>query len=331
MLGIESLYYRPRLIHVGVTSIAALVLSGCEVANMPMLNPVGDVTTAEYELLKISTFVMSVIGLPIILATLWVVWRYRASANNEDFETKFDHSSLINKVTFFVPLLTIFALGTLTWVYTHRLDPYRPRNDGSNLPPYEIQAVSLDYKWLFIYPDKSVAIVNELVAPIGRAVTIRVTSDPMMTSIFIPSLISQIYAMTGMETRANFMAPTPAVLDGANAMYSGPQFEKQRFKVRLVPMAQFQSWLQLVAGGAPIVSQGGDIKSEPLLDFARYRKLAERTPGYPITAFNKVEPGLFQRIVQQYEPRYRMNPLPMAPQKSANNSNATTTSSHSRH
>lgn len=276
---------------------------------MPMLNPASDVTTIELQLFKLSALVMTLIGVPIILGIFWIVWRYRMREGHTGYDPTFDHSPLINKVTFFVPLLTIVALGTLTWVYTHRLDPYRPRQDPAGRLPYEIQAIALDYKWLFIYPEAGVATVNELAAPAGRAVTIRLSSDPMMTSLFIPALVSQIYAMTGMETRANFLAAAPGEFEGANAMYSGPEFYLQRFRTRILAAQDFDGWLRSVAGGQ---LDGAAAPPEALLDFARYRKLAERTPGAPVMAFKGVEPYLFEKVLRQFDPAYRMNPLPAA-------------------
>ncbi|WP_251358457.1 ubiquinol oxidase subunit II [Kangiella sp. TOML190] len=282
------------------------LLSSCSKANMPMLNPVGQVAESEYELLVISTLIMACIIVPVIIATLWIAWRYRASNDKAKYDPEFEDSKPINMVTLFVPMLTILALGTVTWIYTHRLDPYRPL--GGDERPYEIQAVSLDYKWLFIYPEEGVATVNQLVAPTGRPVTIRITSDPMMTSIFIPAIISQIYAMPGMETRANFLAPEPTVLEGANAMYSGPGFSKQRFLMHLLTPDEFQAWADNV-GSANNVIGDAEVTQESRLNFERYEQLVERTEGYPITYFSSTEPELFSRIVQKYMPHYSMKPL----------------------
>ena len=194
-------------------------------------------------------------------------------------------------------------LGALTWVYTHRLDPYRPM--PGNGRPYEIQAISLDYKWLFIYPEEGVATINELVAPTGRPVTLRMTSDPMMTSIFIPGLISQIYTMPGMETRANFMAHSPAVRQGANAMYSGPGFEYQRFKTRLVSPEEYSAWIAAVKQG-----RAGSEKNVALLDWAVFNTLLPQSTVNPVTHYASVEPDLFQRAIRKYMPHYQLKPLP---------------------
>lgn len=286
-----------------------LAAGGCSPVSMPILNPQGHVGKTEYELFVMVVTVMAVVLLPVIVGILWIAWHYRSSTPRDDYDPDFTSSKLISGVTLFVPLCTIAVLATINWIYTHKLDPYRPL--GGAEQPYEIQAVSLDFKWLFIYPEAGIATVNQLVAPTGRPVTIRITSDPMMTSIFIPGLISQIYAMPGMETRANFLADTPDQREGANAQYSGPGFDKQRFITHILEPAAFAEWTKGVAEGKSL--QGaGEAKIEDTLDMARYKQLSKRTASEPITYFKAVSPDLFEGVVRQYMPHYHMNPLPTA-------------------
>jgi len=282
------------------------ILPACSTAGMPMLNPIGTVASAQLELLMWSTLIMLSIIVPVIMGTLWIVWHYRSTSGKATYDPEFRESKFLHGVTLFAPLVIIIALGGLNWVYTHRLDPYRPVDAEER--PFEIQAVSLDYKWLFIYPDAGVATVNELVAPVDEPVTIRITSDPMMTALFIPGLTSQIYAMPGMETRANFHADREGVLDGANAMFSGPGFENQRFETRLLGREKFDNWIRSMGAGSaslPDDAEVKEVKNEPLLDMAGYRKLAERTQGYPLTHFASVETGLFAKIVRLFDPGIR--------------------------
>ncbi len=281
--------------------------TGCSRVSMPMLNPEGYVGRSGLELLVITTVIMALVIVPVIAGTLWIAWRYRSSAGRTDYDPDFTDSKLISGVTIFVPLITIAALGTMTWIYTHRLDPYRPL--GTTERPYEIQAVSLDYKWLFIYPEAGVATINQLVAPSGQPVTIRITSDPMMTSIFIPGLINQIYAMPGMETRANFLADNPEQREGANAMYSGPGFEHQRFITHILAPDDFAAWAKGAAEGKSL--EGAEAaKVEEKLDMAYYKKLVVRSNDVPITYFKSIDADLFQDIVRLYMPQYQMSSLP---------------------
>ncbi len=284
----------------------ALILAGCSREKFPILNPNGYVGEMEFQLLWVTLLIMAAIVIPVIILTFWVLWRYRASAD-ANYDPDFDHSPVISAVTIFVPFATIAGLGWANWDYTHSLDPYRPL--GKEQTPYEIDAISLDYKWLFIYPEDGLATVNELVAPVDTPVTIRVTSDPVMTSIFIPGLISQIYAMPGSETRSNFLATEPRVMDGANAQFNGPDFANQRFKTHLLTKEDFKSWVEAAKTGKPLAESPGFV-FEPVMSFERYQTLAKQSPSEPIMYFGNVEPNLFEKIVRIYSPHYQMNPLP---------------------
>lgn len=278
-------------------ALLSVALTGCS-QEMPILNPNGSLAEQKYTLLVIATCVMLLIVIPLIVATLVIVWRYREANAAQDYDPNFTSSRALGAVVIFAPLITVVTLGSMVWVSTHKLDPYRPFI--SNEPPLEIQAIGLDYKWLFIYPDAEVATVNDFVVPAGRAVTIRLTSDPMVTAIFVPGLLSQIYAMPGMETRSNFLADRPGESFGANAKYSGEGFSHQRFKARVIDAGAFNQWT-------------AKAKTSPeQLDKLGYDKLWERSDGYPVTTYGKVVPDLFSDIVKKYSPDYRQNPLPIA-------------------
>jgi cytochrome o ubiquinol oxidase subunit 2 len=133
-------------------------------------------------------------------------------------------------------------LATLTWIYTHRLDPYKPLK--SSVKPLEVQVIALDWKWLFIYPERNVAAVNELAFPVNRPVDFRITSNTVMNSFFIPRLGGQIYAMAGMETQLHLMANKPGSYFGENIQYSGRGFPYQHFVARATPLQGFGAWVK---------------------------------------------------------------------------------------
>ncbi len=277
----------------GLAGPALLSLTGCTASRMPILDPVGPVAQQQAELLLIATGIMLLIVIPIILATLWVVWRYRASRRAPDYDPEFTSSRTLGAIVLFVPLITVAAVGAITWFSTHDLDPYKPI--ASEQPPLEIQAIGLDFKWLFIYPGQGVATVNDLTVPVDRPVTIRLSSDPMMTSLFVPGLITQIYAMPGMETRTNFLADRPVELQGRNGNYSGLGFSHQHFKVRAVAAEEFGHWLGRVAA------------SPERLDRTAYERLAKPSDGYPVTAYGHAQPGLFAEVIGKYSTGHAAN------------------------
>jgi cytochrome o ubiquinol oxidase subunit 2 len=150
-----------------------------------------------------------------------------------------------------------------------------------------VDVVALDWKWLFIYPDRGVAAVNQLVIPAGTPIAFRLTSATVMNSFFVPQLGSQIYTMGGMTTHLNLLADNPGEYPGFSANFSGDGFPWMRFVVRSMRAADFDAWLEQARG------------SESALDEASYAELAKPSKAVPPTTYRSVEPKLFERILDQ--------------------------------
>ncbi len=184
--------------------------------------------------------------------------------------------------------MVIMLLGGVAWIGSHELDPGKPF--VSSTPAIEIQGVSLDWKWLFIYPDQHVASVNQLVVPAGVPVHFALTSGSVMNAFFIPQLGSMIYTMNGMTTQLNLQADQPGSFHGLSAHYSGDGFSDMHFDVRAVPAAQFHAWVAHTR------------KAGATLDTTSYTQLAKQSRQRPPFTYRDVDPGLFQKIVSQQLP-----------------------------
>src|SRR5271155_3799631 len=141
---------------------AMSALGGC---SSVLMNPQGPVAADEKTILLNALAIMLVIVVPTILATLLFAWWFRASNTHARYRPTFTYSGRVEMVTWSIPILVVLFLGGLTWVGSHKLDPAEPLK--STTPAVNVQVVSLDWKWLFIYPDKGIASVNELVVPAG--------------------------------------------------------------------------------------------------------------------------------------------------------------------
>ncbi|MCJ2181768.1 ubiquinol oxidase subunit II [Novosphingobium sp. 1949] len=286
-----------------VTRIAAAVAltSALSACNTVVLKPAGDVAQQQGDMVVIATVLMLLIIVPVIAATLFFAWHYRASNKQAKYEPDWDHSTQLELLIWAAPLLIIICLGALTWVGTHLLDPYRTigRIDAKTPitaadKPLEVEAIALDWKWLFIYPEQGIATVNELVVPENRPLHFRITASSVMNSFYIPELAGQIYAMPGMETRLNAVfnktsAETGHDFDGFSANYSGAGFSGMHFAVRSVKADEFSGWVSGVkAGGA---------KSAGALDTKTYLALEKPSENVAAMQYASVEPKLYSRIV----------------------------------
>lgn len=269
----------------------ALMLGGC---HMVLLNPAGDVARQQSHLLVVSVLLMLLIIVPVLVAIAVVAWRYRASNKQADYSPDWEHSTQLELLIWAAPLIIIIMLGAVTWIGTHKLDPYRPldRVDASHqvtadAAPLRVQVVSLDWKWLFFYPDYGIATVNQLAAPVNVPITFELTSDDMMNSFFIPDLAGQIYAMPGMQTVMHAVINQAGDYKGFSANYSGHGFTDMRFRFVGMTAAHFKQWVQSVR-------QGGGA-----LDRQAYLKLAQPTRGEPVHHYARYAPDLYHRILNR--------------------------------
>jgi cytochrome o ubiquinol oxidase subunit 2 len=266
-------------------AIVPLALAACEPG---VLDPRGVVGIAEKEILIGSVVIMLAIVVPTIVATLGFAWWFRASNARAVYLPDFAYSGRIELIVWSIPLLTVMLLGGVAWIGSHRLDPATPL--ASDTPPLEIQAVSLDWKWLFIYPDQRIASVNQLVVPAGVPLRFSLTSGSVMSAFFVPQLGSMIYTMNGMRTRLNLQADTPGTFRGLASHYSGDGFSDMHFAVRAVPPAEFADWVEATRG------------SGPTLDAESYAALAKQSTNTEPSTFAAADPHLFHEIVTQKLP-----------------------------
>jgi cytochrome o ubiquinol oxidase subunit 2 len=231
---------------------------------------------------------MLAIVIPTMVVTLLFAWWFRASNTRARYMPDFVYSGRLELVVWAVPLMTVMLLGGVTWIGAHSLDPALPLQ--SKRPPLEVQGVSLDWKWLFIYPGQHVAAVNQLVIPVGRPVHFSLTSASVLNAFFVPQLGSMIYTMNGMTSSLNLSADSPGVFLGESSHYSGDGFSGMHFEVRAVSSDQFTSWVN-------VAHQGG-----PSLDASSYAQLVKQSRDVAPYTYKDADPELFGDIVSQKVP-----------------------------
>jgi cytochrome o ubiquinol oxidase subunit II len=264
---------------------APIVVTACQPA---VLDPQGVVGIAEKTLMIDSLAIMLAIVLPTIAATFAFAWWFRASNTKAKFLPGFTYSGRLELIVWAIPVLVIMLLGGVIWIGSHELDPGRPL--VSKAPPLDIQVVSLDWKWLFIYPNQGVASVNQLVLPAGVPIRFYLTSASVMNAFFIPQLGSMIYTMNGMTTHLNLQADTPGTFHGLSSHFSGDGFPGMHFDVHAVPAEQFSTWIETTRA------------TGPTLDAASYGMLSKQSLDVSPFTYRATSPELFQQIATQALP-----------------------------
>lgn len=263
---------------------ATLLLSSCGSQELGFLSPAGPIAEAQRShFFSIAGWTLLVI-VPLFIAVPIALWKYRLGKKDAVYRPEWDFSWLLEGLIWGLPIIIVGVLSWNVWKLSHKLDPYKPI--ASDKPALHIQVVSLDWKWLFIYPEQHIASVNHVVFPVDRPVRFELTSETVMQSFMIPRLGGQIYTMPGMTTQLHLLAAEPGVYRGLNTQYNGESFAKQKFTAKAVSDSEFDNW----------VSQ---VQSSPQLDMGRYNQLAKRSVVKEPIFFGSVEPDLFSQIMMR--------------------------------
>ena len=277
----------------GLAAIALTTgLAGCSKA--VVLNPAGDIAAQQGQMVITATLLMLIIIVPVIALTLFFAWKYRQSNTEAEYDPEWHHSTTLELVIWTVPLMIIIALGALTWIGTHKLDPYRPldridaqRAVPADVKPMEVQVVAMDWKWLFFYPEQGIATVNELAAPVDRPILFKLTATSTMNAFYVPDLAGMIYAMPGMQTELNAVINKPGVFHGMSSHYSGAGFSGMTFKFHGLSNEDFAQWVQKAkTEGKP-------------LDKGTYLNLVKPSERDPVQRFAPVQADLYDRVLNR--------------------------------
>ncbi|MFZ0607059.1 MAG: cytochrome ubiquinol oxidase subunit II [Xanthobacteraceae bacterium] len=258
-------FCRRRSLPAFVMSVSCALLAGCSrhfappstgsaaatPAGLTFLHPHGPIAAMQRTHLIEVVAILMVVVLPVLILTPLFAWHFRYTNRSATYRPHWSFWWPIEIVVWGVPFAIVIVLAVWLWTNAKALDPYAPL--VSTAPPLRVQVVSYDWKWLFIYPELKIASMGELAFPFDRSLALKLTSDTVMQSFFIPSLGSQIYTMAGMVTKLHLEAKAPGSFRGENTQYNGDGFYQQKFIARAMTPADFKAWGKRVATrGVPL-------------------------------------------------------------------------------
>lgn len=291
-------FTRLRPIRVAVTLLLLALLAGCSAEDYTLFHAADTVSTYEGNLTLIVTLVMLVfVFLPVLFVALFFAWRYRASNTNAAYSPKWDHSTLLEVFLWGGPILICIVFAVMSVVSNFELDPYKMIYADNDKEPVKIEAIAMDWKWLFIYPDEDVASINEMAVPVDTPISIDLTSDTVMTSFFVPTMGSQIYAMSGMRTKLHLLPHKKGEFFGKNFQYTGEGYAQEEFKVLSMSDDDFADWIENAK------EEGEELDEE------RFDKLAVPSKESGAEYFHPVKDHMLRYVIGLYhegKPRNQM-------------------------
>lgn len=251
-----------------------------------LFDPKGAIALQERDLLVTAVLVMAIIVVPVFVLLVTFARKYRAGNPKANYSPDAGKNSRLHILWWVILVTVVSGLGVINWKSTHALDPAKPI--VSNAAPLTIQVVALPWKWLFIYPEQNIAVVNFLEVPEGVPLNFQLTADAPMSSFWIPQLGGQMYAMTGMSTQLHLIANQLGDFRGGAAEINGRGFSGMKFTARAVDQLDFDQWVERVK------------EPSTTLDFVNYQQLAMPSENNPLVGYSSVEGGLYNKIIMKF-------------------------------
>ena len=268
-------------------------------ADVSFLSPHGPIAAAQRTHLFHVILLMMIVILPVLVLTPLFAWHYRYRNTGARYTPKWEHSWPLEGLIWGVPLAVVGVLALWLVHGTTTLDPYLPL--GSKDKPLEVDVIGYDWKWLFVYPQLRIASAGQLVFPEHRQLALRLTSDTVMQSFYIPALGSQIYAMAAMRTKLHLIADSTGQFLGENTQYDGMGFQDQKFIALSTTPEGFRDWVARVkANGTPLTASVYRVLRRD--NTVPELRAALKADGMPPGAvyFNHVKPELFADVIRSF-------------------------------
>lgn len=276
------------MIVIGITADFILVLRFIlQGTNVAVLNPKGIIAEQQLQLFIYVISTLLFIGVVTLIALYFTAWKYRETNHKSTYQPKTYNGKIFVVSIWLIPAVFAAFLTFLMFPATHRLAPQKAIEHDNE--PMTIQVVSMNWKWLFLYPEQGIATVNFVQFPVDRPVTFEMTADESpMSSFWIPNLGGQLYTMTTHVNRLNLMAIEAGDYPGKSAEINGAGFADMKFTARASSQEEFDQWVTKVQ------------QNNSQLNTHKYDEMLEPSENHPVTLYSSYENNLFAKVIQKY-------------------------------
>lgn len=215
------------------------LLAACNPADFPQsaLVPRGDFA-AMLDGLFMTTFWWALVVFVLVeTALIFAVVKFRGRPDDAD-PAQVHGNTMLEIVWTAIPalILAFIAVPTVRAIFrTYDV----PSND-----PLTVEVIGHQWWWEFRYPEYGITTANELHVPVGRTVSLKMTSGDVLHSWWIPQLAGKRDVFPNRPTNLWFTAEEPGFYPGQCAEFCGIQHGRMAFHVVASQPEEFEAYIQ---------------------------------------------------------------------------------------
>ncbi len=239
----RSLRVPRRFASLGLLCALALVfLAGCH-GPYPQstLSPKGDFSSLVDGLFFKTVWLAGIVFVLVEGALLIAIFKFRGKP--ADPEPKQIHGSTLVEIIWTIVPAVVLAIVAVPTVETIFSTARVPASSPDGQPPLKVEVIGHQWFWEFRYPDLGITTANELHVPVHRTVDLRLKSNDVIHSFWIPQFAGKRDLFPNRETRLWFTADTTGAYPGACAEFCGEEHGRMDFFVMVDTPAAFQAWV----------------------------------------------------------------------------------------
>src|SRR4051795_6298742 len=224
---------------VSALCLLALVLAAaCNPEHYPQttLLPRGDFARIADELLNTTVKWALLVFVLVEGVLIYAIFRFRGKPG--DPEPHQTHGNTTVEIIWTViPALILAAIAVPT---------VRAIFQTSAIPGKEaltIEVVGHQWWWEFRYPEYNLTTANEIHVPVGRTVALRMGSNDVIHSFWVPQFAAKRDVFANRESRMWFKAEVEGEYPGQCAEFCGVQHGRMACRIRAQAPAEFDAWV----------------------------------------------------------------------------------------
>jgi cytochrome c oxidase subunit 2 len=228
---------RRRLLLFFIPAVA-IFISACGTGNpQDTFDTAGPVAEEQAKLFKFIFWIAVIVFILVEGGIIWITLKYRRRSDTE--MPKQTHGNTKLEITWtIIPALIIIAIAipTIRTIW----DLAEPPADE---PVMFVEAIGHQWWFEFRYPAEELVTANELVVPVGKNVVVKLLSQDVIHSFWVPKLFGKVDMIPTRENELWFRADKEDAFFGQCAEFCDVGHALMRFRVIAKPENEYAEWV----------------------------------------------------------------------------------------